>query len=265
MIYRSTPIILILFGKGYWRNFLDTKQYKQHSRPDFTESGTVSLPVAPSQFQPFEDARGMPSLYATPAFAPINGDREQADLPTIEMPVTPLPSSREFVFFDNREQAHLPTIKMPVTPLPSSREPESDDREQADLPTIKMPVKPASPFLARLSLPASSKDTRSHTSLKAFRPLSSLSQEEQMHAFPDLSMSQKMQAVTVKMQAISQKIQAVWSQWPFHVEHLKVMNKQQERSYTLLVALWIRTNLYFWIWWLQGSAEWQSCLEVSSF
>ncbi|WP_040442567.1 hypothetical protein [Ktedonobacter racemifer] len=74
-----------------------------------------------------------------------------------------------------------------------------------------------------------------------------------MPAFPGLSMSQKMQAVTVKMQAISQKVQAVWSQWPFHVEHLKVMNKQQERSYTLLVALWIGANLYFWIWWLQGS------------
>ncbi|EFH90779.1 hypothetical protein Krac_12415 [Ktedonobacter racemifer DSM 44963] len=71
----------------------------------------------------------MHPLYTTPAFASINGDREQAHLPTIKMPVTPLPLSPDFVSYDDKEQADLPTIKMPVTPLPLPREPERDDRE----------------------------------------------------------------------------------------------------------------------------------------
>jgi len=55
------------------------------------------------------------------------------------------------------------------------------------------------------------------------------------------------------MKAISQVVTAVWHRIPFRVEQSKVMSARQERSYRLLVLVWVVVNLYFWIWWLLGA------------
>lgn len=61
----------------------------------------------------------------------------------------------------------------------------------------------------------------------------------------------EMQSITQMMQTISQKVQAVWAKRPYRVEKVKVMSAKKEHAYRVLVAIWIVTNLYFWIWWVQ--------------
>jgi cellulose synthase (UDP-forming) len=186
-----------------------------------------------------------------------------ADVSTAQIPIAHTSADQNFI--SDISTAVLPVVQM----MPQ----EKASSTLADIRTIQLPVTPMLPasqavlqrdlidseIEAALSekTNAAIAKKRLHTRFSPIAPRLTLPQKLPVQTGLS-SLSQKIQAVTQRMpsitqtvQAVTQRLQAIWVKIPYRVQQLKVMTATQERSYKMLVLVWIATNLYFWYWWFQ--------------